>query len=213
MNEQPDPKPPGALRSALFLDVPYILDSLWRWGEFRANRLGSVQFDEPHDYVLRPAWQSGAFALFALMCGFAIFGPTSDALCALRGSTFAASIRAIVSFLLLLVALWIFTRVLNAVTFYLMRRAEILANERRGADARSDSPFANLAQSQEGRERRFHAMRVAIDRRAEASVGNLRRFFRALRRVPGKDRGALLIGLVVLSLGSLLVVAPLVATA
>ncbi len=62
MNEQPTPKPPGALRSALFLDVPYILDSLWRWGEFRANRLGSVQFEDPHDYVLRPAWQSGAFA-------------------------------------------------------------------------------------------------------------------------------------------------------
>ena len=65
MNEELKPKPPGALRSALFLDVPYILDSLWRWGEFRANRLGSVEFDDPHNYVLRPAWQSGTFALFA----------------------------------------------------------------------------------------------------------------------------------------------------
>jgi len=213
MTEEPGPNSPGALRSALFLDVPYILDSLWRWGEFRANRLGTVEFDDPHNYVLRPAWQSGAFALFALMCLFAIFGPTSDALCALRGSNFAATIRVIVSAVLIVGAALLFTRILNAVTFYLMRRAENYATERRGAETRSDSPFANLAQAQEGRERRLNAMRVAIDRRAEASVGNLRRFFSALKNVQGKDKGALRIGLVVLSLGSLLVVAPIVATA
>lgn len=213
MSEEPAADSPGALRSALFLDVPYILDSLWRWGEFRVNRLGSVNFDDPHDYVLRPAWQSGAFALFSLMCLFAIFGPTSDALCALRGSQFAGYIRVGVSALLIVGALLLFLRVLNAVTFYLMRRAETLATERRGADSRSDSPFANLAQSQQGSERRFHSVRVAIDRRAEASIGNLRRFFGAMRNVRGKDKRALRIGLVVLSLGALLVVAPIVATA
>ena len=127
MSEEPAANSPGALRSALFLDVPYILDSLWRWGEFRVNRLGSVNFDDPHDYVLRPAWQSGAFALFSLMCLFAIFGPTSDALCALRGSQFAGYIRVGVSALLIVGALLLFLRVLNAVTFYLMRRAETLA--------------------------------------------------------------------------------------
>jgi len=213
MTEEPAHKPPGALRSALFLDVPFILDSLWRWGEFRANRLGSVEFDDPHNYVLRPAWQSGTFALFALMCLFAIFGPTSDALCALRGSEFADTIRVIVSAVLLAAALLLFTRILNAVTFYFMRRAESLATERRGAESRSDSPFANLAQAQEGTERRFNRVRVAIDRRAEESVGNLRRFFRALRTVQGRDKRALRIGLGVLSLGSLLVVTPIVATA
>ena len=82
MAEEVSSKAHGSLRRALFQDVPYILDSLWRWVEFRTNRLGTVQFDEPHRYMLRPAWQSGAFVLFALMCLFAIFGPTSDALCA-----------------------------------------------------------------------------------------------------------------------------------
>jgi Patatin-like phospholipase len=213
MNMEVKPKPPGALRSALFQDVPYILDSLWRWGEFRANRLGSVQFEEPHGYVLRPAWQSGAFAMFALMCLFAIFGPTSDALCALRGSEFAASIRSIVSFLLLFVALLIFTRVLNAVTFYLMRRAELLATERRGADSRSESPFANLAQAQTGSERRFRSVRVALDRRTQEHIGNLNRFFRALPSLASRDRRTLIIGLIALMCGSLLVVSPLAATA
>ena len=213
MTEEPPPRPPGALRSALFLDVPFILDSLWRWGEFRATRIGSVDFDDPHNYVLRPAWQSGTFALFSLMCLFAIFGPTSDALCALRGSMFATSIRNIISFLLLFAALVLFLRVLNAVTFYLARRAENLATERRGADSRSDSPFANLAQPQAGTERRFQSMRVAIDRRAEATVGNLRRFRRAIGLVRGTEKRALRIGLVVLSLGAFLIVAPIVATA
>ncbi len=194
--------------------MPYILDSLWRWGEFRANRLGSVEFDDPHNYVLRPAWQCGTFALFALMCLFAIFGPTSDALCALQGLGFRRPPSASSSASLLIVgAMLLFTRMLNAVTFYFMRRAESLATERRGAESRSDSPFANLAQAQEGTERRFNRVRVAIDRRAEENVGNLRRFFRALRNVQGKDKRALRIGLVVLSMGSLLVVAPIVATA
>ena len=81
MAEEQERRQPGALRRALFQDVPYILDSLWRWGEFRINRIGTVQFDDPHHFVLRPAWQCYAFILFVLMGLFAIFGPTWDALC------------------------------------------------------------------------------------------------------------------------------------
>ena len=155
------------MRRALFQDVPYILDSLWRWVEFRTNRLGIVQFDEPHGYVLRPAWQSGAFVLFALMCLFAIFGPTSDALCAARGIEFANNIRIIVSSLLLSAALMIYLRVLNLVTFHLARRGEILAAERAGEESRSAGPSANAARAPSNPERRLHTVRVALDRRAE----------------------------------------------
>ena len=49
-----------------------------------------------------------------------------------------------------------------------MRRAEFLAAERRGAEPRSESPFANLAQAQTGNERRFRSVRVALDRRTQA---------------------------------------------
>jgi hypothetical protein len=56
----PEPvKAPGPLRRALFQDVPYILDSLWRWTEFRANRIGTVDFQGEHRFRLRPAWLSG----------------------------------------------------------------------------------------------------------------------------------------------------------
>ena len=39
------PKPPGPIRRALFQDVPYILDSLWRRTEFRLHRIdGTVEY-------------------------------------------------------------------------------------------------------------------------------------------------------------------------
>src|SRR3954470_13259424 len=97
-------KAPGPLRRALFQDVPYILDSLWRWTEFRANRIGTVDFEGEHHFRLRPAWLCGGFALFALMASFAIFGPTWDALCSLRGVRFADHVRTGVSALLYVAA-------------------------------------------------------------------------------------------------------------
>src|SRR4051812_33586279 len=139
-----DRRQPGALRRALFQDVPYILDSLWRWGEFRINRIGTVQFEDPHRFVLRPAWQCGAFGLYGLMCLFAVFGPTWDAICSLHGFNFATSIRNTASAALFVAALLIFTRILNAVTYHLTRRAEILAAENAG-EAPAGGPFADLA--------------------------------------------------------------------
>ena len=211
MAEEQERRQPGALRRALFQDVPYILDSLWRWGEFRINRIGTVQFDDPHHFVLRPAWQCYAFILFVLMGLFAIFGPTWDALCSLRGFGFATTARSVASIVLFVVAALIFTRLLNSVTFHLTRRAEILAAERPGAV--SDSPFANLAQTEDTGERRFRSVRVAFDRRAEQNIGNLNRFFRLLPSLRRNDAWGLMFGLYVLMFGSLLVVAPLAAAA
>ncbi|HET9865210.1 MAG TPA: hypothetical protein VFP37_17345 [Steroidobacteraceae bacterium] len=212
MPEQGGASKPGALRRALFQDVPYILDSLWRWGEFRINRLGTVEFDEPHRYQMRPAWQSGAFALYVLMCSFAIFGPTWDSLCALHGFGFMTGIRHVASALLVVVAALIFLRLLNAVTFQLARRAEILAALRPDTDPGNASPFANAAQ-RAARGRRLRNVRVALDRRAEEHFGNLSRFFRVLPRLRRNDAGSLVFGLFVLMFGSLLVIAPVAATA
>jgi hypothetical protein len=213
MTDPQNRRQPGALRRALFQDVPYILDSLWRWSEFRINRIGTVQFDDPHRFVLRPAWKCGAFGLFALMCLFAIFGPTWDAICSLRGFAFATSIRNIASLALFVVALLIFTRLLNAVAYHLTRRAEILVAQRPAAAASGENPAANTASGSSNAERRLHSVRVAIDRRAEESVGNLSRFFRALPKLPRSDAWALLFGLFALMFGALLVIAPIAATA
>src|SRR5262245_41770139 len=180
MTDEERENPPGALRRALFQDVPYILDSLWRWGEFRLNRLGTVQFEDPHAYVPRAAWKCGAFLLYALMCVFAVFGPTWDALCALGGFGFITHVRNVASLLLFVAAAWAFMRLLNGVTSQLTRRAEVMAALRPATDTANESPFVSLAQTQEQVERRFQNVRVAIDRRTEEHVGNLRRFFGAL---------------------------------
>ena len=213
MTDEEKESPPGALRRALFQDVPYILDSLWRWGEFRLNRLGTVQFEDPHAFVPRPAWKCGAFGLYALVCVFAVFGPTWDALCSLGGFGFITHVRNIASVLLFIAAALIFTRLLNAVTSQLTRRAEIQAALRPSTDTANESPFVSLAQTQEGTERRFQNVRVAIDRRAEEHLGNLSRFFRALPRLQPGDAWSLFFGLIVLMSGSLLVVAPVAAAA
>ena len=213
MTDEEKESPPGALRRALFQDVPYILDSLWRWGEFRLNRLGTVQFEEPHAYVPRPAWKCGAFMLYALMCVFAIFGPTWDALCSLGGFGFITTARNIASLLLFCAAALLFMRLLNGVTSQLTRRAEVMAALRPSTDTANESPFVSLAETQERTERRFQNVRVAIDRRAEEHIGNLSRFFRALPKLPPADAWSLFFGLIVLMFGSLLVVAPVAASA
>ncbi len=203
--ERPTPKPPGPLRRALFQDVPYILDSLWRWTEFRVNRIGTVDFEGEHRFRLRPAWLSGGFALFALMCAFAVFGPTWDALCALRGYDFAGDARDILSVLLYVAAFYIFLRVLNGVTYHLTRRAEQLAPP--SAPAPAALKLADTG------ERRYHSVRVALNRRAEENIGNLARFLRALPHLRPGDAWALRFAFITLMAGALLLIAPLAATA
>src|SRR5262245_56969515 len=213
MTVKSTPDAPGALRRALFQDVPYILDSLWRWGEFRANRLGVVDFDEPHRYHMRPAWQCGAFGLWTLMCLFAVFGPTWDALCSLHGYAFVTGIRSVTSLLLFFAVVVIFIRLLNVITFHLSRRAEVLAALRPTEDTTNESPFEVPAPGRPREERRLQSVRVAIDRRTQQHFGNLSSFFRALPRLRAGDTASLLFALVVLMFGALLVVAPIAATA
>lgn len=200
--DEPSEKTPGPFRRALFQDVPYILDSLWRWGEFRANRLGTVGFEEPHPFQPRPAWQCGAFLLFALMSVFAVLGPTSDALCAFRGFEFANGVRTLLAVVFYLTAAAIFVKLLNVVTLHFTRQAEILAARR----ARAQSPTTP-------HERRFRQLRVAFDRRASPHVGNLMRFVAALPRAGWRDGGAMLLGFFTLVFGTLLLIAPIAALA
>lgn len=74
---------------ALFLDVPYVVDSIVRHADYDLNRL--------HDYAIGP--NGGAlpvrrrflatpdFTLFALVLVFAAYGPTLSAVCSALGST------------------------------------------------------------------------------------------------------------------------------
>ena len=78
----------GPIVEAWFLDVPYILDSLFRWTEFRANRAGVIDTHTPaHSYLPKPALLAPVFALYVVVSVFIVFGPTFDALCGLLGAT------------------------------------------------------------------------------------------------------------------------------
>jgi len=205
----------GPLRRALFLDVPYILDSLWRKAEFKCYRLGSVNLAEPHELVLRPAWQCGAFVLFVIMCWFAVFGPTADALCALAGDAFATRVRGVVGSLMFVGAGLLFLWMLNNLTARLTLRGEELAAANRAA--------ANVAQREPARWEKAAAQgqKVAaaagklMSRQAEEYFGNLVRLGQAVAvpEVQHRDKLALGLGTILLAIGAALIAAPLAVTA
>src|SRR5688572_21086843 len=114
---------PGPLGQALFQEVPFILDSLWRHGEFRANRLGTVDYDGKGELRVRSAWMSGAFIMFVFLATFAVFGPTLDAMCSVEDIDFARWIRMGGAGLLLLVAVVIFFPTLNTTSYHLWRKS------------------------------------------------------------------------------------------
>ena len=175
MAEEVSSEAHGALRRALFLDVPYILDSLWRWGEFRTNRLGSVRIRRARTTTCCGLPGKAAPLRCLRSCACSPSSAPHLMRCARCGaSEFAANIRFIVSTLLIVAALMLFTRVLNAVTFYLMRRAENPRGRTRAARKHAATVRSQTwRRPRKAPERRLHAVRVAIDRRAEASVGNL----------------------------------------
>lgn len=92
--------------AALFLDIPYILDSSWRRIEFRANRLYDYSVDTqgvvtgPDE---RPYWHQPPFWLFIATLVFVAFGPTFDALCAAVGDALARRLRTAGAWVCLLV--------------------------------------------------------------------------------------------------------------
>lgn len=78
----------GPTAEGFFLDVPFVLDSLFRWSEYRANRVGHVEVADaaaPPMWVNDRPWRSPAFALYIAVSVFLVFGPTFDSLCGLVG--------------------------------------------------------------------------------------------------------------------------------
>jgi hypothetical protein len=81
MAKRPAPRP---ISKALFLDLPYILDSAWRRGEFNANRKFIYRFPATGggpDIKYRSYRTQPAFWLFLLVAAFVAYGPTFHALC------------------------------------------------------------------------------------------------------------------------------------
>jgi hypothetical protein len=82
----------SAFAKALCLDLPYILDSVWRRTEFNINRLvryeiGSSASDTVHATLSpRPYTRVSTFWFFLATLVFAAYGPTFDAWCSVVGT-------------------------------------------------------------------------------------------------------------------------------
>jgi hypothetical protein len=201
---------------AAFQQVPYGLDSLWRWTEFRANRIGRVDFESPHPFKLRPAWKCSAFGLFALFAWFAVLGPTPDAFCALAGFEFANQVRVVGGALLVVVGWMVGRRILDWAVFHLARQAVDQATVKGNTANVTDVPRAAPvdAAGKSGWARKLDAfIRLNARHREQRRLENIDTFFRSLRNVPPQDRPPLYITFVIFVLGTLLAVAPLGAAA
>jgi hypothetical protein len=114
------PAGPNPFSEALFLDVPYVIDSLFRWAEFRANRIGLVDFAKPEDFVRRAAWTSPLFGLYLFITLFLVFGPTFRSLCGVLGkdgmSRATGLVAAIMIALCVVIGLSLLSHVLRTLT-------------------------------------------------------------------------------------------------
>ncbi len=231
----PKSKPPGLIRRALFLDVPFIIDSQWRWVEFRANRLGTVGYSGNYDFKLRSSCLSSAYVLFVIVTLFLIFGPTPDAWCAIGGPGSAAELRKWGAIGLALIAVVIFFRRLNETMAHLKARAGRfvrgepeptaedqltvldegqVSDDAASAKPASAAPAANAAEQPTNRARVQTAAQV-VNREVGLTFSNYG-FFKLLGGVRAKNPGefwALMLTFAALVIGSLIVIGPLVAIA
>lgn len=211
MSDKPARKGPGPLCQALFQDVPFILDSLWRHGEFRANRLGVVDYAGKGELRLRPAWMTGSFIMFVFVATFAVFGPTLDAMCSVEDIDFAHTFRTIGAGALCLFAIAIFFPTLNSTTYHLWRKAERLVNERCKEHPQIHEKWSKVRQKIDADEERNagSGTRGLMDRVSS----NLRRLVSTYPFIAGRDAFALTIALFVLMFGAFLLCAPFLITA
>ena len=73
---------------ALLLDVPYLIDSLFRWLEFRGNRTGVVNLDDnSRPFTCHSVARWPYFYVCALIALFSVFGPTFESLCGPLGNS------------------------------------------------------------------------------------------------------------------------------
>src|SRR5215467_14036199 len=99
MSDKPPQQKHGAFAKAMCLDLPYIVDSVWRRAEFNFNRLTDYGYSQSHDggvkWKLAPRrfWQVPQFGFFVISLLFVAYGPTFDALCSVVGEARMSTLR------------------------------------------------------------------------------------------------------------------------
>lgn len=100
---------------AAFSDVPYVLDSVWRWIEFRLYRLGRISPQRPHTFYVVATTPWPFFVAFVAISWFLVFGPTLTTLCVSFGWWPAEIMRWLLGITLTLAILPVFFMVLSAI--------------------------------------------------------------------------------------------------
>lgn len=157
-----------AVTQAAFSDVPYILDSVWRWAEFEAFRLGRVN-PKYCSYTQEHATSWSFFWAYIVMSSFVVFGPTFTTLCNSFGPWTIEVIRVLSGAFLLYLAFEVAVYVLGEICTRLVSRAAgytevpstgtaVSPTEEVGrefvADARAFGRMAELLVTSWGRRRR-----------------------------------------------------------
>jgi hypothetical protein len=78
-----------SILAALFLDLPFLVDSFWRKFEYEANRNHVYRIDADARGRIEPRqlWRTAHFIWFLLLVLFVAFGPTHAPLCQAGGDT------------------------------------------------------------------------------------------------------------------------------
>jgi hypothetical protein len=90
----------GSLKTALFLDIPSLIDSAWRRVEYSLNAECRYhpgpppnQPDPPAKIDTRQFWTKPPFWLFAITVFFVSYGPTWGGLCAIAPRAITDGLR------------------------------------------------------------------------------------------------------------------------
>ncbi|HEU0202907.1 MAG TPA: hypothetical protein VFR86_21065, partial [Burkholderiaceae bacterium] len=125
-----------AVFRALFLDVPFLIDSVWRRLDFRFNseyRYRCLGVPGGGALEQRPPWQRSMFWFFALTVVFVAYGPVWDGLCTVFVPPFASWALGLAGLALAAVAL----RLLSVMTAGGKRR---LASRFNSPELRTEDP-------------------------------------------------------------------------
>ncbi len=125
---------------AAFSDVPYILDSLWRWADFRAYRLGEVGLTGRHAFTVRHTTPWPIFGLYLVISSLVVFGPTYTTLCSSFGYLPAHLTRLIAGGLILAVAVAATLRSTGDIILRLERRGRQLRSPPALAETQAQEP-------------------------------------------------------------------------
>src|SRR5215475_6334293 len=111
MSDKPLQKKHNAFAKAMCLDLPYIVDSVWRRAEFNFNRLSNYGYSLAHHGGVtwklsrRSFWQVPQFGFFLVSLIFVAYGPTFDSLCSVVGESGMSLLRGIFGVIVILIAL------------------------------------------------------------------------------------------------------------